>query len=143
VQSFYPVFWLLFVEESFSSGEAHVELWRKFGNTLERDPRFHKILWRSAKQGPPDPQKVEAINDRRQLLFDEEFPPSRIDAKASHPSIWPYVIAIWLMFSGAIGPFMLEHPDLFHRVGYAVIGLLLFLLGVLFFLIGIGQGRET
>ena len=143
VQSFHPVFWLLFEDHSLSDGEAYVELWRKFGNVLERDPRFHKILWRPFKAGPPDWDEVEAASDPPKRTFDEEFPPSTIEAKASRPSLRPYVIGVWLMLSGAITPFMPEHPDLFHRIGYAVSGVFLFLLGAFFFLIGIGQRREN
>jgi hypothetical protein len=59
VQSFHPIFWLLLEGPSSKSDRRsypgfHFELWQKFANALELDPRFDQIFWRTRDQGPPD-----------------------------------------------------------------------------------------
>lgn len=107
VQSFHPVFWVLFEDSSDTrkGAAAYVELWRSFGNALERDPRFHKILWRSFKEGPPDWDEVEAAVDPPEQTFDEMFPPSEVTPEKPRLGCgcWPLVIWIWFMLSGATG----------------------------------------
>src|ERR1700744_5023788 len=87
VQSFHPVFWLLFEDHSASrkGAIAYVELWRKFGNALEQDPRFHKVLWRPFKEGPPDWDEVEAANDPPEQTFAERFSLADFDRDAPKP----------------------------------------------------------
>lgn len=68
--SFHPAFYLLFDDRAITRGTrarnaaAHAEIWRKFADTLEKDPRFHDIEWRSKEDGPPDPQKIGEANAR-------------------------------------------------------------------------------
>ena len=107
LQSFHPVFWLLFEDSSASKkgAVAYVALWRKLGNALEQDTRFHKILWRSFKGGPPDWDEVEAARDPPERTFEEEFPPSAIDAKKSGSGcgcLMLLLIWIWITTSGAV-----------------------------------------
>ena len=105
LQSFHPVFWLLFEDVSGTKkgASAYVQLWRKFGNTLERDPRFRKILWRSFKEGPPDWDEVEAAADPPDRTFEEQFAASEISPKRSRFGYWRLVIWIWFTLSGAAG----------------------------------------
>ncbi|THD62419.1 hypothetical protein [Phenylobacterium sp.] len=146
LQSFHPVFWLLFEDSSASKkgAVAYVALWRKFGNALEQDPRFHKILWRSFKEGPPDWDEVEATSDSPERAFEEEFPPSKIKIDKPRTSIWPYLIGIWLTASGIAAPAAKwGSSNLFHKFGYVVFGIILFSIGAFFLLIAINQNRET
>jgi hypothetical protein len=144
VQSFHPVFWLLFEDQSFSNGEAYVELWRKFGNALERDPRFRKIIWRSFNKGPPDWDEVEAVDEPSARSFDEEFLPTTIKAKASRPSIWPYVIGIWLTLDGIALPLYASgFEDMWRQIRYDIAGVFFLVVGLFFLFIAINQGRET
>lgn len=104
VQSFHPVFWLLFddVSGTKKGAFAYAELWRKFGKALEDDPRFRKILWRPFKEGPPDWDEVEAAVDPLDRTFDETFPPSEIRPKRKlRFGGWPFVIWVWFTLSGA------------------------------------------
>jgi hypothetical protein len=104
VQSFHPVFWLLFEDASGTrkGAAAYVELWRRFGNALEQDPRFHKILWRPSTEGPPDWDEVEAAADPPERTFDETFPPLEISPERPRLGCgcWPLVIWIWFTLSG-------------------------------------------
>ena len=104
VQSFHPVFWLHFEDVSGTAkgASAYVDLWRRFGNALERDRRFHKILWRPFKEGPPDWDEVEAAADPPERTFDETFPPSEINPKKPPLGCGclPVVIWIWFTLSG-------------------------------------------
>ncbi|MBS0334718.1 MAG: hypothetical protein JSS35_18260 [Proteobacteria bacterium] len=110
VQSFHPVFWLLFEDGSASKkgASAYVELWRKFGNALERDPRFRKILWRAFKDGPPDWDEVEAASDPAERTFDEEFQASDIEPGKSRSGgcLWLILIWVWFLLSGVTGLFL-------------------------------------
>jgi hypothetical protein len=107
VQSFHPVFWLLFEDVSASKkgASAYVELWRQFGNALERDLRFRKILWRAFKDGPPDWDEVEAASEPALRPFDEEFPPSDVEPNKSRPGCCLALALIWIWFllSGIAG----------------------------------------
>jgi hypothetical protein len=144
VQSFHPVFWLLFEDRSISDGQAYVELWRKFGSALERDPRFRRILWRTFKNGPPDWDEVEAASDPPALSFDEEFPPTKINARARRTSIWPYIIGVWLTMSGIGLPLdVLGGHNIWHQIRYFIAGIILLTVGVFFLFIAINQNREA
>jgi hypothetical protein len=101
VQSFHPVFWLLLDGPSTShkGAAAYVELWRKFGNALERDSRFRNILWRSFKDGPPDWEEVEAADDPPSQTFDERFPLSEIVGEKSGFGCSLAIILIWIWFT--------------------------------------------
>jgi hypothetical protein len=102
IQSFHPVFWMLFEDASASKNgaAAYAKLWRKFGNALEADPRFHKILWRSLKDGPPDWDEVEAAADPPERTFEEEYPPSEIVPKKLPLGCWPILVWVWFTLSG-------------------------------------------
>lgn len=105
VQSFHPVFWLLFedVSNSKKGAEAYVELWRKFGNALERDPRFHKILWRPFKEGPPDWEEVEATSDPPAQTFEETFAAAEFRQITPKPGCLSIFFGGPLTFWGIIG----------------------------------------
>jgi hypothetical protein len=45
VTSLHPAYWLLF-EGSRSDNEIYRDIWLKFSRVLERDPRFHGVIWR-------------------------------------------------------------------------------------------------
>jgi hypothetical protein len=143
VQSFHPVFWLLIEDRTISDGQAYVELWRRFGNGLERDSRFHKILWRTFKDGPPDWDEVEAASELPTLSFDEEFPPTTIKAKALRASIWPYIIGVWLTMSGIGAPlYVLGSENTWRQIRYSIAGIILLAAGLFFLFIAISQYRE-
>lgn len=136
VQSFHPVFWLLFddVSGSKKGAEAYVDLWRKFGNALERDPRFRQILWRPFKAGPPDWDEVEAASDPPERTFDEEFPPTAIQPKTPKLGCSPWLAAlvfiVWPIASGVTSIFYRsEGHSPFDRLGYVVIGIVLISVG--------------
>lgn len=103
VQSFHPVFWLLFEDVSGTTkgASAYVELWRRFGNALERDPRFHKILWRPFKDGPPDWDEVKAAADPPERTFDEQFPRTEISPATPKRGCLSAFIGGYLIFWGA------------------------------------------
>ena len=104
VQSFHPVFWLLLDDRSGTKkgAAAYVDLWRKFGNALEKESRFHKILWRSFEEGPPEWDEVEAAVDPPGRTFDEAFPPSEISPKRKlRFGCLPFLIWVWFTLSGA------------------------------------------
>ena len=105
VQSFHPVFWLLFENRASSpkGAAAYVELWRRFGSALERDPRFHKILWRSFKEGPPDWDEVEAASDPPERTFDQIYARSEFRENAPKAGCLSVFFGIPLLFWGVIG----------------------------------------
>jgi hypothetical protein len=104
VQSVPPVFWLLMDGASATKkgALAYVQLWRKFANALENDPRFHKILWRSSEEGPPDWDEVEAVRESDAMSFDEAFPESEIEPEKSNWGCLPIGIYLWFTASGIV-----------------------------------------
>jgi len=144
VQSFHPVFWLLFEDRSISDGQAYVELWRGLGNALERDSRFQKILWRTFKDGPPDWDEVEAASEPPTPSFDEQFPPTRIKARAQRAKVWPYIVGVWLTMSGIGTPlYALGSHSIWRLVRYSIAGIILLIIGSFFLFIAINQNKET
>lgn len=133
VQSFHPVFWLLFEDASGSrkGATAYVEIWRRFGNALEQDPRFHKIIWRPSNEGPPDWDDVEAAADPPERTFNETFPPSAISPERGRLGCgcWPLVILIWFTLSGAsavaIGLTLPPGKERSEDIGVGIVMLLL------------------
>lgn len=105
IQSFHPVFWMLVQGPSGSKKAAatHVELWRKFGRALEQDRRFHKILWRSFKDGPPDWDEVEAASDPPTQTFDEIFALAEFRDEPPKPGCLAWFIGAPVLFFGIIG----------------------------------------
>jgi hypothetical protein len=105
VQSFHPVFWLLLDDLSATpkGAAAYVELWRKLGNALERHPRFHKIIWRSFRDGPPDWAEVEAASDPPDQNFDEIFALTEFRQAAPKPGCLSIFFGGPLVFWGIIG----------------------------------------
>jgi hypothetical protein len=143
VQSFHPVFWLLFEDVSGTKkgAAAYVELWRKFGNALERDPRFHKILWRPFKEGPPDWDEVEATADPPERTFEEQFPASDIKPKKPGFGCWPLVIWIWFALSGlgslVVGLTSSPGKERSEDIGIGIVMLVLCSTPVLLMLLGL------
>jgi hypothetical protein len=103
LQSFHPVFWLLFEGPSDSSTGAatYIELWREFGNALERDPRFSKILWRSFKEGPPDWDEVEAATEPPDRSFAEKFASVHFDQYDPKPGCLSALFGLPFIFFGS------------------------------------------
>jgi len=131
VQSFHPIYWLLFEGPSGRRGEAtHVDLWRKFADALEQDPRFAQILWRSAEEGPPKWNEFTITDDLPKRRILEELPPSPTKAKpkAAGGFLAPAVIGVWCLLTVAVVA-MLEatiHPSKDERtyVALAIVGLI-------------------
>lgn len=132
VQSFHPVFWLLFEDLSASNkgAAAYVELWRQFGIALELDPRFRKILWRPFKEGPPDWDEVEAARDPPERSFEEEFPPTEVRPKRPRPPIISVAFSVLFTIMGLIE--LIEIPGEQYKVDievHLIVGIPLFILG--------------
>lgn len=104
VQSFHPIFWLLFEDHSSRGNRrrspgAHFELWQKFTNALEQDARFDQILWRTDKEGPPDWDEFTVPDDLRdRTVVDDLAPlPAEPRPKAAGGSQAPAVIGFWFV----------------------------------------------
>jgi hypothetical protein len=102
VQSFHPIFWLLFEDHSSRgdrrrSPDAHFELWQKFTSALEQDPRFDQILWRTSKEGPPDWDEFTVPDHLRERSVVEELPPrpTKPRPKAAGGPLAPAIIGGW------------------------------------------------
>ena len=98
VQSFHPIYWLLLEGPSGRRGaSAHQELWRKFADALEQDPRFDQILWRSFKEGPPDWDEFTVTDNLPERAILEELPlvPQKPRPKAAGGSLAPAMIGTW------------------------------------------------
>jgi hypothetical protein len=106
VTSFHPAFWLFIDNAAMTRGTrnknaaAYVEIWRKLAIALEQDPRFHRILWRSAKDGPPDEDEIAAASDPPDRSFEEDFPLHTISAREKRPGWWPIIFVLWIILSG-------------------------------------------
>lgn len=148
LQSFHPVFWLLFEDASGTKkgASAYVELWRKFGNALEQDSRFRKILWRSFKEGPPDWDEVEASADPPEQTFEEQFPSSAIQPEKPRFGCWPLVIWIWFTLSGTMsltfGLTGQPGKDSSEEVGVGIVMLILCSIPLLLILYGLIAPRR-
>lgn len=71
VTSFYPSFHLLFEGPGGLFGgkknsAAHAELSERFAAALKDDRRFQHISWWSMNDGPPEPEEIASIGQRRQ-----------------------------------------------------------------------------
>ena len=102
VQSFHPIFWLLFEDHSSRGNRrrspgAHFELWQKFTNALEQDARFDQILWRTDKEGPPDSEEFAIPDHLRDRNIPVEIPPAPTTprTKAAGGPMAPAVIGAW------------------------------------------------
>ena len=98
VQSFHPIYWLLLEGSSGKRGvTAHAELWRKFADALEQDPRFDQILWRTSKEGPPDWDEFTVTDDLPPPAILEELPhiPAKPRPKAAGGPLAPVIISAW------------------------------------------------
>ena len=136
VQSFHPVFWLLFEGPSNSrkAAAAYVELWRKFGSALEGDSRFRKILWRSFEEGPPDWEEVEAAAHPPKHTFAEEFAATELDPHDLRPGCLSVLFGIPFMFFGAgwtiSYSFFYKTPDRWEivqtSIGFFLFGFVIF-----------------
>ena len=73
---------------------AYVEIWRKLAIALEQDPRFHRILWRSAKDGPPDEEEIAAAPDPPDHSFEEEFPLRLMSTRKERAGCWPIIFPL-------------------------------------------------
>jgi hypothetical protein len=85
VTSVYPAYWLLF-ESSRSDAQAHHDIWLKFSSALERDPRFHGVIWRSEEDGPPE---IEEIGDDQIRAVVLGIPPEPIPQQHRPPKPKP------------------------------------------------------
>ena len=102
VQSFHPIFWLL-LEGPSSRSElrsypgVHFQLWQKFANALEQDPRFDQIFWRTRDQGPPDWDEFTVTDDLPPRAILEELPliPAKPRAQAAGGPLAPVIIGAW------------------------------------------------
>jgi len=98
VQSFHPIYWLLLEGPGGHRGaRAHMELWRKFAEALEQDPRFDQILWRSSKEGPPDWDEFTVTDDlpERRVLAELPLVPKKPRPRAAGGPLAPPIIAAW------------------------------------------------
>jgi hypothetical protein len=86
VTSIYPAYWLLF-ESSRSDTRAYNEIWLKFSTALERDPRFHNIIWRSKEDGPPE---IEEIGDDQIRAVVLDIPPEPVPQQYRPPKPKPW-----------------------------------------------------
>ncbi len=111
VQSFHPIFWLLFEGPTGKrAASAHLELWRKFASALEHDPRFDQVLWRTSEQGPPDWDEFSVRDDLRKPPLVEDLPlrPTKPRPKAAGGPAAPAVIGVWfVLLVGTL--FVTEH----------------------------------
>jgi hypothetical protein len=98
VQSFHPIYWLL-LEGPSGKREmaAHAELWRKFADALDQDPRFDQIRWRAFKEGPPDWDEFILTDDLPPRAILEELPhiPTTPRRKAVGGPFAPVIIGAW------------------------------------------------
>ena len=106
VQSFHPIFWLLFEGPSSRSEwktgpGVHFELWQKFSSALEQDSRFDQILWRPKSQGPPDWDEFVVERDVPQEIAAEDSSPPEIDwtAKRARLSAERVIIGVWFVLT--------------------------------------------
>ena len=102
VQSFHPIFWLLLEGPSSRSERrtypgAHFQLWQKFANALEQDPRFDQIFWRTRDQGPPDWDDFMVKDDLPPPAILEELRdgPAKPRQKAAGGPLAPVIIGTW------------------------------------------------
>ncbi|THD62421.1 hypothetical protein [Phenylobacterium sp.] len=99
VQSFHPIYWLL-LEGAPRKREAaaHVELWRKFADDLEQDPRFDQVLWRPFEEGPPDRDEFTVTDDLPPPTYLDEFPPrpTKPRPKAAGGSLARVIVPAWI-----------------------------------------------
>jgi hypothetical protein len=102
VQSFHPIFWLLLEGPSTRSERrsypgTHFELWQKFANALEQDPRFDQIFWRTRDQGPPDWDEFTVTDDLPPRAILEELPhlPTKPRPKAAGGLYAPGALWQW------------------------------------------------
>jgi hypothetical protein len=109
VQSFHPIFWLLFEDVSGSarrrkSPGVHFELWRKFASTLEQNPRFDQILWRPSKEGPPDWDEFTISDDLPPRSVLEELPPQarKPRPRAAGGSLAPAIVGVGCALTVAV-----------------------------------------
>ncbi|MFI4966043.1 MAG: hypothetical protein ACHP9T_11840 [Caulobacterales bacterium] len=109
VTSFHPAFHLIFEDPgAFRStrkknAAAYVEIWRKLAIALEQDPRFHHIVWRTFKEGPPEPDEIGTVAGTAQRPFAEEFPPGKVNGREGRPGFWPIIIGVWFIVSCIVG----------------------------------------
>jgi hypothetical protein len=102
VQSFHPIYWLLFEGPSGRRAEAaHRELWSKFSDALEQDPRFDQILWRSSKDGPPDWDEFTITDDlpKPKVLDDLPVSPLKPRPKAAGGALAPTIVGVWCVLT--------------------------------------------
>ncbi|WP_394762951.1 hypothetical protein [Phenylobacterium sp.] len=138
VTSFHPAFWLLFEETSATrrarkqNAAIYNEIWRKLATAMERDPRFHKLLWRSLKDGPPDPDEIAAADDPPLRSFDEAYPDSQVIAPERRPGCIPIIIGLWFVLSGVMGMIVSASDDPHHRPTgeYITIGIVTIIVGL-------------
>lgn len=98
VQSFHPIYWLLFEGPSGRRAEAaYGELWRKFADALVQDSRFDQILWRSFKEGPPDWDEFTVTDDLPKSAPPVDLPVLPIKPKpvAAGGPLAPVIIGGW------------------------------------------------
>jgi hypothetical protein len=73
--------------EGFSSkAQVNDELWQKLSRTLDQDPRFHCVIWRSKQDGPPE---VEEIGDEKLREAVSRIPPEPIPENFRPPRHTP------------------------------------------------------
>lgn len=104
ITSLHPAFWLLF-EGSRPSGHAYEEVWRKFASALEHDPRFHCVVWRSKKDGPPEEDEIgdkqlrEAVRRIPSEPIPEQDRPARHKAARVTRAHYAFALFVGVKFS--------------------------------------------